>query len=284
MRPDTRTMHGRTTAHLGGGPSDAPLALLLHGFPDTPHSWEPLARGLLDAGFRVVAPWLRGYAPSSPAADGDHGPSAHVGDIVALAETEGADERTLLIGHDIGAVIAYGAAARRPDLFGRVVTLSVPPAPALAALAATYGQLKRSWYTFVFQHPAAEDLIGLDGFAFLHGLWRDWSPGLDPSPHLEHVRAALPDRAHLSAALGWYRSVFDPHAADRALAAEQAAAGGRLPQPWLYLHGADDGCVGAEVLRHVPGGVPLEGVGHFPHLEAPQQVMAHLRRFLDHRG
>ncbi|MFF9363840.1 alpha/beta fold hydrolase [Streptomyces griseoluteus] len=284
LRPDTHSSGGRTTAYLHAGHADAPLALLLHGFPDTPHSWNPLAEGLVEAGFRVVAPWLRGYAPSSPAADGDYGPSAHVSDVAALAQVMGADEHTLLIGHDIGAAIAYAAALRHPNLFGRVATLSVPPPPALSAVMTSYAQLKRSWYTFAFQHPAAEELIGADNFAFLRGLWTDWSPRLDPTPHLDHLHAALPDREHLSAALGWYRAVFQPTPPDQALATEQAAAGGRVPMPWLYLHGTDDGCVGAEALQYVPGGVPLHGVGHFPQLEAPREVVIHLRKFLESDG
>ena len=70
--PETRTVqvNGTEIAALVSGPETGPLALCLHGFPDSPHTWRHLTPRLVDAGYRVVAPFMRGYAPSAVPADG----------------------------------------------------------------------------------------------------------------------------------------------------------------------------------------------------------------------
>jgi pimeloyl-ACP methyl ester carboxylesterase len=266
----TTTVRGNETAYLEWG-AEGPLVMLLHGFPDTPRSFDELATSLAGQGFRVVAPWLRGYAPTAVPTDGQYQGGAFVADVLALRE-ELADGTAFLLGHDIGAAIAYGAAAAQPGAWERVVTMSVPPIAVLGASMASYDQLRRSWYTFFFQHPAAETVLGLDDLAMIERLWREWSPTLDPSPYLKDVREALGTQENLTAALGWYRAGFHPEQDDPQLAKEQAALAMPTPQPWLYLHGAEDCCIGADVASAVPGAVLLEGVGHFPHLEDADRV------------
>ena len=95
----------------GGGP----LALCLHGFPESAHTWRYLLPELGDAGFHAVAPFMRGYAPSAIPADGCYEIGALAADALALHDALGADERAVLIGHDWGAEAAYGAAALAPE-------------------------------------------------------------------------------------------------------------------------------------------------------------------------
>jgi pimeloyl-ACP methyl ester carboxylesterase len=104
-----------------------PLALCLHGFPDSAHTWRHLLPRLASAGFRAVAPFMRGYAPTVIAADGCYRLGALVADAVALHDALGGDDRAVLIGHDWGAEAAYGAAAFAPDRWRRLVTVAVPP-------------------------------------------------------------------------------------------------------------------------------------------------------------
>ena len=80
----TATVRGNETAYLEWG-SDGPLALLLHGFPDTPRSFDAVAQALAAQGFRVVAPWLRGYAPTAVPADGCYQGGAYVADVLRYA-------------------------------------------------------------------------------------------------------------------------------------------------------------------------------------------------------
>ncbi|MES4793201.1 MAG: alpha/beta hydrolase, partial [Chloroflexota bacterium] len=103
------TANGVEFAYLTAG--DGPLALLLHGFPDTAHTWRHLLPELAAAGFRVVAPWMRGYAPSSLAPDDCYQSGALGADAIALHEALGGDTDAVLVGHDWGAVAAYAAAA-----------------------------------------------------------------------------------------------------------------------------------------------------------------------------
>lgn len=267
---------------------EGPLALLLHGFPDAAPTWRHLIPALATAGYHVVAPWLRGYAPTSVPADGLYQPGAIAADAVALCESFGHDSQAVLIGHDWGAIAAYTAAGTRPDLWRSLVTLAVPPLGTLMEGFLTFDQLHRSWYMFFFQHPLAEVAVANDDLAFIDRLWQAWSPGYDASDELDHVKAALREPANLAAALGYYRAMLGDGAKDEALSATEAA--GYLPMPvkTLYLHGADDGCMGAELVPdlasqgHAEGSRSevLAGCGHFLHLERPDDVAERILDFI----
>src|SRR3954452_16180163 len=135
MQPETlRVRAGALTfAALAWGPADGPLALCLHGYPDTARTWRHLGPALAARGWRVVAPYTRGYAPTDLAPDGAYQLGALARDALELHRALDGDERAVLIGHDWGAATAYLAAAHRPDRFARVVTLAVAPGPALAS-------------------------------------------------------------------------------------------------------------------------------------------------------
>jgi pimeloyl-ACP methyl ester carboxylesterase len=247
---------------------DRPLALCLHGFPDSAHTWRHLLPVLAAAGFRPVAPWTRGYAPTEVPADGDYTVAALAADANALHEALGGDGDAVLIGHDWGAITAYGAAALEPDRWRRVVTMAVPPPPVASSAFFRYPQLKRSFYVYLFQTPLAEFVAAADDLAFIDNLWLDWSPSYDGSEDLPDVKAALRDPTNLAAAIGYYRAMFSG-----------GVLGGVPQQPTLYLHGADDGAFLAdpvlESTDHLSAESHVEvlpGVGHFLHLEQPDVV------------
>src|SRR5690348_4014555 len=100
-------------AYLACG--DGPLALCLHGFPDSAHTWRHLLPELADAGFHAVAPWLRGYAPTGLDAKGRYQNGASVADVIGPHDALGGDSSAVLIGHDWGARIATGAAVFEPE-------------------------------------------------------------------------------------------------------------------------------------------------------------------------
>jgi pimeloyl-ACP methyl ester carboxylesterase len=279
--------NGVDFAYLSDGPADGPLALCLHGFPDTAHSWRFLLPRLADAGYRAVAPFQRGYVPTEVPEDGRYDTGTLALDACGLHQALGGSGDAVIIGHDWGAFAAYGAAAVEPDRWRRVVAAAVAPQASMADGFFTFDQLRRSWYVFFFQTPLAEYAVSMEDFAFIDRLWADWSPGFDGSWDTARVKEALASPESLHAAIGYYRAMFADPPEDARTAAAQAAGGTMAPQPTLYLHGTDDGCMGIEAIGPVadflaPGSemVVVEGVGHFLHLERPDEVNDHIIRFL----
>jgi pimeloyl-ACP methyl ester carboxylesterase len=272
-------------AYLEAG--SGPLALCLHGFPDSARSWRHLLPELASAGFRAVAPWLRGYAPTAVPADGRYQTGALVRDAVALHEALDGDGDAVIVGHDWGAMATYGAASFAPERWRRVVAMAVPPLASMASAFTSYDQLRRSWYMFFFQSPLAEMVVPADDLAFIDRLWADWSPGFDASAETPHVKDALRDPANLLAAISYYRAQFGNLPQDEELAAEQAATVMTAPQPTLYLHGATDGCLGLEVAADAPNFLSegsemavIDGAGHFLQVEKPDEVNARVIKFV----
>lgn len=259
-----------------------PLALCLHGFPDTAHSWRFLLADLAAAGYRAVAPFQRGYAPSAVPADGRYQTGVLAADANALHEVLGGDDDAVIVGHDWGAMAATGAAVHEPHRWRSVVTMAVPPGPATArALLGDLAQVKRSWYMFLFQSPLAEIIVPANDMAFLDMLWSDWSPGYDGASEAAKAKAALGDPAHLAAALGYYRATLGAGYVDPGLAEIQAACFSMPSQPMLYLHGRTDGCMAEDIAESTRAAAPdnlrvevIEGAGHFLHVERPDVVNA----------
>lgn len=279
--------NGLDFAYLTDGPADGPLALCLHGFPDTAHTWRHLLPRLADAGYHAVAPFMRGYAPTGVPADGRYDTGTLALDACALHEALGGSNDAVIIGHDWGAFATYGAAAYQPERWRRVVAAAAAPQGSMADGFLTYDQLRRSWYVFFFQTPMAELVVPMNDLSFVERLWADWSPGYDGSSDTPEVKEALASPENLAAAIGYYRAMFAGPPTDPESVAAQAAALTMAPQPTLYLHGADDGCMGVETIGPVndflaPGSetAVVEGAGHFLHLEQPDEVNDRIVRFV----
>ncbi|MDO8434770.1 MAG: alpha/beta hydrolase [Candidatus Binatus sp.] len=274
-----------TVLEIGEGP----LVLCLHGFPDTAHSFRNQMPALADAGYHAVAPFMRGYAPTEPAPDGRYDSPVLSEDALALIEALGYQE-AVLFGHDWGAVAAYGAAARAPNVVQKLITAAVPYGTSFfQALVTNYAQQRRSWYMFFFQTAIAETAVSLNDFAFLEKMWRDWSPGWNwTQPEMEALKRCFRAKGTLEAALGYYRATLGPvlkiPAQPSALATAMAAP---IEVPTLMFHGRDDGCIGAELLSGMealfPRGLKIDvvpGAGHFVHQEKPDHVNRLMLQFL----
>lgn len=262
-----------------------PLALLWHGFPDSPYTYRYLIPRLVEAGYHVVAPFSRGYAPTElPALRSSIHVSVLVSDQIALATAMGGDKNAILIAHDWGAATAWGSLRQAPHLWGKAVIINAPPLELFSQNLGKFSQIKKSFYFFFFQmHRMIEDHIRANDFEFIADIWREWSPGYDPTEDMVYVRQTLSDPEHLHAALGYYWGQFDPNRFGTPEWADQQAAawGGSHQQPTLYLHGTTDGCHGMspEQMRRVPEfcgpgseASLIEGVGHFMLVEKPDVV------------
>lgn len=256
--------------------SGAPTLLLLHGFPDTPASFGPLARRLSATGFRCVAPFLRGYAPSP--LEGDFTLEGLVEDVRALAAAVGPVHA--VVGHDWGAVVTWALLGdgALPGL-ARAVTMAVPhPLEFLRDTLASPAQLRRSRYMAFFQLPIADRVVDVD---FVERWWRRWSPGFDPGwQYWQQWRATM--RASLPAPLAYYRGMVRPVGP----AVARVRRRPRIEVPVLHLHGAVDGCIAPTVGRHQAWHCRsleahvLPGVGHFLHLEDPGAVAERIAAFV----
>ncbi|OYN80281.1 alpha/beta fold hydrolase [Mycolicibacterium sphagni] len=273
---------------LTWGPTDGPIALCLHGFPDTAYGFRKLAPHLVSAGYRVIAPFMRGYVPSSIPADGSYHIGAVMDDALQVRAACDPTEADIVIGHDWGAIAATGLAAMPDSPFVKAVVMSVPPSAALRPRAgkppANRGrllkllprQVLRSWYITYFQLPILPErspswIVPL--------LWRRWSPGYNAAKDLRHVDAAIGSPDRWRAALGTYRATIR-NTRPPARYADLHRYWLEVPQlPTLYLHGTDDGCMTPEFAPWVAEVLPpgsevalVEHAGHFLQLEQPDTV------------
>ncbi len=270
---------------LSWGPADGKLALCVHGFPDSAYGWQAIAPLLVAKGFRVVAPFTRGYAPTGPAPDGDYHLGALMSDLIDLHTQLGSPDDAVLIGHDWGAFTVNGLAAYPGSPFGAHVMMAVPPLRAfdnlgrglLENLRMTAIQLRRSWYVLFFQLPFVPERV-------LHRviprLWRDWSPpGADVDDGVRSALAALPSIAHRRAAVSYYRSMVRFTSAPRQYAGLHRFRFSLPRVPVLVLHGEQDGAIQLGYLDGVIDALPpgsrvraISGAGHFLQIDQPAAV------------
>src|ERR1700756_6002898 len=263
--------NGLKFAYLEEG--SGPLVLLLHGFPDTAHTWDELRPRIAAKGYRAVSPFLRGYSPSGiPDRDPDQEPLAR--DPLALIEALGARE-AVVIGHDWGAAAAYGAAALGPDRVKKLFVLGIPHP---ATLKPTLKQLWGARHFAVYKLPGAPKRFARNDFAALPKICRRWSPAWRPDPsEFGPVRASFSNRASLNAAFGYYRKLSPIPSASlktRITVPVVAFAGQHDPvvEPSDY-RGAARMFENEYLVEEVPG-------GHFMHREHPgafaERLLAHL--------
>ncbi|MBV9750176.1 MAG: alpha/beta hydrolase [Acetobacteraceae bacterium] len=299
---------------------EGPLVLLCHGWPELAHSWRHQLPALAEAGYRAVAPDMRGYGGSDAPEDVHSYSLLHlVGDMVGLVAALG-EREAVIVGHDWGATVAWNSALLRPDLFPAVAAMSVPyrprgPAPPLAMLRAA--GLDRFYWLYFQQPGVAEAEFERDPAATLRrilgaaGSARARDPGqvlmvpegggfldLAPEPVAvppwlgEAALAVMADayrRTGFRGGLNYYRNL------DRNWELLAPWQGVAIRQPALFIAGTRDvvitGPTGQKALEALPQTVPglrrtvmIEGAGHWIQQERPQEVNAALTSFLAELG
>jgi len=265
-------------AALTWGKTDGPLAVLLHGFPDTAHTWRHLGPVLADEGYRVVAPFLRGYAPSAVPADGRADIAALVSDVLGVHRELGGGNDAVLIGHDWGAITTNALIAHEDNPFAKAVALSVAPFSAFGTpdVRTLPRQLRNSWYIGFNRLPWLPERTHE---RLVRYLWRTWSPGYDGSADLRSVMEAMARPENRRTIFDYYRSLVSPFGPPEHYRRWKGAELGDPRIPLLYLHGTDDGCLDVRMVGPVGRNLPpgsrmglIEGAGHFLHLEQPAEV------------
>jgi pimeloyl-ACP methyl ester carboxylesterase len=252
------------------GPDDGTPVLLMHGWPDTHNLWRHQVKALTDAGFRTIAPDLRGFGASDkPDEVAAYGVAHSVADMVAVLDACGVTGKAHVVAHDWGAAAGWGMALFTPDRVETYTSLSVGHPSAFRN--AGVEQRMRSWYMLLFQ---------FEGIAEQWLQENPWLLGVHPDK--DEVSTRLAEPGALTASLGWYRANAHP----RSLIGEAP----RLPPVTVPVMGIwSDGDVAlterqmTDSKDYVQGSwryERVEGAGHWMQLDAPERVNELLLDFL----
>jgi len=264
------------------GPPDGPLVLLLHGYPQSRHTWRHQVPALAAAGYHAVAPDQRGYSPGArpdPADLANYHYDRLIQDALDIAAACGSAARRFhLVGHDWGGQVSWGVAARHPARLASLTILSRPhPASFVRAYQAADGDQKhRSRHHRAFLDAGTADLLLADGAQRLR---RNLAQAGVPQSSIEDYVSVLGSREAMEAALAWYRSRDGLQ-----------IPLGPIEVPTLYIWGDRDATVGRNAAEGTSAFVAapyrfevLAGIDHFSTDQAPAEItrllLEHLRAF-----
>ncbi|HZN91879.1 MAG TPA: alpha/beta fold hydrolase [Myxococcales bacterium] len=260
--------------HVVEAGSGDKLVLLLHGFPEFWFSWRAQIPALVKAGFRVVAPDLRGYNTSDkPPGVASYDVEKLAGDVADLVKALGA-ERAHVVGHDWGGAVAWAFAMLHGDRLRRLSILNAPhPVHYQELVRRDLGQVVRSWYVFFFQIPALPEwMIRAGDFRSVARAFRGLvMRGRLSEEDVRRYAEALGQPGALTAAVNYYR------------AAVRRLFSGLPPfQPveaeTQVIWGQRDHFLKQELAEPPEKWVPklrvdrVEGANHFVQMDAPDKV------------
>ncbi len=267
---------------------EGPLVLLLHGFPEMWWSWRHQIPALANAGYRVVAPDLRGYNETE--AKGPYDVDTLRDDVAALLDHLGA-ARAIVIGHDLGGYVAWHLATTRPSRVERLVILNCPhPVVFQKAVRTRRSQFRRSRYMLFFQLPFLPELaLTRKGGSGVPRMLR--AMAIDKTnferEDLAPFAAAVLKPGRAAAMLGWYRSFVRAGLRAGRKGPTMFRTYGTITLPTLLLWALEDRALGYDDVvpgtdRFVPGLEiqTIAGCGHFLQAEQPQEVNRRLVEFL----
>ncbi|WP_437922509.1 alpha/beta hydrolase [Sorangium sp. So ce291] len=263
---------------------EGPLVVLLHGFPELWYSWRHQIPALVEAGYRVIAPDMRGYNLSDkPAGVAAYAIDELTADVAALIQAAGAERAAAVVGHDWGGGVAWAFAMRYPALLERLVILNCPHPARLLAAFRTARQLRKSWYMFFFQLPKLPELLAQrnDYALFRASVQEDpRRPGAVTDEDLARYLEAWSRPGALTATINYYRASFRPSGM------RDLGKSPRIDTPVLVIWGEHDRYLGSELAAPDPALVPnarvtrIPDASHFVHYDRPERVNQLLLEFL----
>lgn len=285
-------------AYEESGPSKGEPLLLVHGWPDSPRTWDRVLPALHQEGYKTLVPYLRGFGPTAfrdpllgrnPRRTGQ--PVVLAQDIVDFADALGL-RRFHFIGHDWGARTGYALAALFPRRIKSLTTLSVVFQPGPAQPPELL-QAQAYWYQWLLCTKPGEKKFLRDPIAFCRAQWDAWSPeGWYTEAEFAEAAESWTNDNFVAVTLQSYRSRWGHAPLDPAYAQLQGRFEGTLTidLPTQLLHGALDRCLllesseGAEMyFTSLYRRVVLGASGHFPQREQPEAVaqciLEHVDRF-----
>ncbi len=279
---DIRTIYanGLDFAYYEQGTGDNHV-ICLHGFPDTADTWRDLMLSLADAGYHVIAPFMRGYHPTQIPADAQYSSKNLAHDVIGLLDAFAFDTVTL-IGHDWAALAAYSAVALAPERFDKLITVAIPHPRALRFDALTLWKA-RHFLTFQIR-PLAVNWMKQNNYQALDTIFRRWSPNWQyTKDDIQPVRDCFAQAGVVQATLGYYWSFFTS-ASDPDV---QKLNRAKTPIPTLSVFGDADGALTLSALDKTHNAftaeyeqVVLPDVGHFLHREVPDDFAELVLKFL----
>ncbi|MDQ1646827.1 MAG: hypothetical protein QOJ50_3011 [Cryptosporangiaceae bacterium] len=259
---------------------DGPLVVLLHGFPEFWYGWRSQIKALADAGFRVVAPDMRGYNLSSRPQDvGDYDFDKLAGDVRDLVHERGA-QSALVAGHDWGGSVAWATAMKYPEIVDRLAILNAAHPRKLSAGLHHPDQLRKSWYFFFFALPdLPEAVVHANNWHFFRHFLHDASPAYT-AEEMDHYIEAWSQPGAATGMINYYRSSV------RTPAKKAEAAIHPVKAPTLVIWGQRDAYLGQELAEPEHDDVPnlerverLPDASHWVHHDAADRVNELLIRF-----
>lgn len=253
---------------------EGPLVVLLHGFPQSHHMWRFQIPALVEAGFRVVAPDMRGYNLSDKP-DGVEQYRVHklARDAERLILHLG-EEKAAVVGHDWGAIVAWFVAMQYPERVEKLGILNVPHPARLFDGFTMPKQLLKSSYMFFFQLPRLpEKAVSANDFAALRAGFRTNTvrPGAISEEDAEHYVEAISRPGALTATINYYRALFR-------YPSEMQALLKKIETPTIVIWGEQDIFLSPELAEPRPLWVPnlrverLPDASHFVAEDRPDRV------------
>ncbi|MDP2344626.1 MAG: alpha/beta hydrolase [Deltaproteobacteria bacterium] len=273
---------------VSAGDPGRPLVVLLHGFPEHWGTWRQLMHTLVDAGFAVAAPDLRGYGGSDkPPGIDSYAMDPLIDDVEAIIRAQGR-EKAHVIAHDWGGVVAWWLAMKRPHLVDKLVIVNSPhPLLMLAKLRKSKRQLLKSSYMLLFASPLAPPLLRMGDHAVVRAMLKATKrKGAYSDDDVEGAVQALRGDG-LERALSYYRAMVKGARSTAAAAAASSSSSQKIKAKTLIVWGKDDPVLGLDLVEGIERYVddvrvvPLERASHWVQHDAPAELAAAVLDHLD---